>query len=198
MQEFVLATANRGKLLEFSALLGPRGLRLRAQSEFGVSSAEETGLTFIENAIIKARHAASATGMPALADDSGLAVDALGGEPGIRSARFAGPGADDAANNRALLARLAGVPASERVARFHCVLVLMRHAGDPVPLVCSASWEGRILEAPRGEHGFGYDPLFLDTALGRSAAELEPALKNRVSHRARAMQALLQALGPRC
>lgn len=198
MQEIVVATSNAGKLREFSALLAPTGLRLQAQSAFGVSPAEETGGTFIENAIIKARHAAAATGLPALADDSGLAVDALGGEPGIRSARFAGPGADDAANNRELLARLDGVAIGQRGARYHCVLVLMRHAADPVPLVCSASWEGRILESPRGTEGFGYDPLFLDPALGLSAAELAPALKNRVSHRGRALQALLEALGSRC
>jgi XTP/dITP diphosphohydrolase len=191
MQEIVVATSNGGKLREFAALLAPVGLRLHAQSAFGVASAEETGASFIENAIIKARHAAAATGLPALADDSGLAVDALDGEPGIHSARFAGPGADDAANNRRLLERLAGVPPERRGARFHCVLVLMRHARDPVPL-------GRILEAPRGEHGFGYDPLFLDPALGRSAAELEPALKNRLSHRARALEALLRALDSRC
>lgn len=198
MKEIVVATSNAGKLREFAALLAPSGLQLRAQSEFGVASAEETGASFIENAIIKARHAAMATGLPALADDSGLAVDALAGEPGIHSARFAGPGADDAANNRRLLERLSGVPPERRGARFHCVLVLMRHARDPVPLVCSAAWEGRILEAPRGERGFGYDPLFLDPLLGRSAAELEPELKNRLSHRARALEALLRALESGC
>lgn len=198
MQEIVVATSNPGKLREFAGLLAPTGLRLRAQSEFGLASAEETGGSFIENAIIKARHAAAGTGLPALADDSGLAVDALGGEPGIHSARFAGPGADDAANNRKLLERLAGLPPGQRGARFHCVLVLMRHARDPVPLVCSASWEGRILEAPQGSKGFGYDPLFLDPVLGLSAAELEPSVKNRVSHRGRALEALLLALDTRC
>ena len=192
--ELVVATGNAGKLAELGALLGDLGVRVRSQDEFGVPPVEETGLSFVENAILKARHASACTGLPALADDSGLAVDALDGAPGIRSARFAGEGADDAANNRLLLERLAGVAPAQRTARFHCALALVRHAADPVPLLCSASWAGTILEAPRGAGGFGYDPLFLVPGLGLTSAELAPAEKNRLSHRAQAFAALRRAL----
>lgn len=198
MREIVVATSNRGKLAELRELLAPTGIALRSQDEFGVEPVEETGLSFVENAILKARHASALSGLPALADDSGLAVDALGGEPGIHSARFAGEGATDESNNRKLLGLLEGVEESKRVARFHCVLALLRHPRDPVPLVCAGSWEGRVLTAPRGERGFGYDPLFLVPSLGLSAAELEPALKNRLSHRGQALAALLRALEHGC
>jgi XTP/dITP diphosphohydrolase len=190
--EIVLASGNAGKLHEFQALLGP-DWRVRPQADFGVTPVEETGGTFLANALLKARHAAQATGLPALADDSGLEVDALGGAPGVHSARYAGPGADDAANNHKLLAALAGLPGQERTARFRCVLVWTRGPGDPAPLVAEGVWEGRILPAPRGRGGFGYDPLFLDPETGLAAAELDPALKNARSHRGRAL-ARLQAL----
>jgi XTP/dITP diphosphohydrolase len=196
--EIVVATGNRGKLAELAELLGSTGIILRSQSELGIEPPEETGKTFIENAILKARHASAGTGLPALADDSGLAVDALGGAPGIYSARFAGENADDASNNRKLLGLLANVPAAARTARYHCAVVLLRHPEDPLPLVCSASWEGEILSEPRGTQGFGYDPLFLVPALGLSAAELQPALKNRLSHRGQALAKLLQALEGGC
>jgi XTP/dITP diphosphohydrolase len=198
MRRIVVATGNRGKLAELSRLLAPTGIALCAQSELGIEPPEETGLTFIENALLKARHASAATGLPALADDSGLAVDALGGAPGIYSARYAGENADDEGNNRKLLESLAGVAPDARTARYHCALVLLRHPADPLPLVCSASWEGVILAAPRGTGGFGYDPLFLVPSLDRTAAELEPALKNRLSHRGRALQMMLAALEGGC
>lgn len=195
--EVVLASGNPGKLREFQALLADSGFTVRPQSELGVSEAAETGLTFIENALLKARHAARHTGLPAIADDSGLAVDALQGRPGIYSARFAGPAADDTANNAALLDALAGVPLAQRTARYHCVLVYLRHAEDPVPLICERCWEGYIATAPRGSGGFGYDPLFWLPDLDVMAAELEPERKNRISHRGQALQALLAALtGP--
>lgn len=187
----VLATGNRGKCAEIQALLAPLGLTVQAQSQFGVVPAEETGLSFIENAILKARHAAAATGLPALADDSGLEVDALDGAPGIYSARYAGEGGD-AANNAKLLGALDGV--HDRTARFRCVIALLRHARDPMPLVVSGTWEGRILEAPRGANGFGYDPLFLPVGLDCSAAELAADDKNRISHRGQALAALLAQL----
>jgi XTP/dITP diphosphohydrolase len=198
MRRIVVATGNRGKLAELSRLLAPTGIELCAQSEMGIEPPEETGLTFIENALLKARHASAASGLPALADDSGLAVDALGGAPGIYSARYAGENADDEGNNRKLLECIAGGAPDARTARYHCALVLLRHPADPLPLVCSASWEGAILQAPRGAGGFGYDPLFLLPSLGLTAAELEPALKNRVSHRGRALQMLLAALEGGC
>ncbi|MBS7458410.1 RdgB/HAM1 family non-canonical purine NTP pyrophosphatase [Coralloluteibacterium stylophorae] len=192
--KIVLASGNRGKLAELGALLAGCGHDLVPQSELGVGDVPETGLTFVENALIKARHAAEATGLPALADDSGLIVDALDGAPGLYSARYAGSPTDDAANNAKLIAALQGVPAERRSARFHAVIVLLRHAADPQPLVAEGSWEGRILEAPRGSHGFGYNPVFLDPAHGLTAAEMEPALKNRISHRARALERLRTAL----
>jgi XTP/dITP diphosphohydrolase len=195
-ERLVLASGNAGKLAELRALLDG-AFDLHAQSEFGVDDVEETGLTFIENALLKARHAARQTGLPALADDSGLCVDALGGAPGLYSARYAGAHGDAGANIAKLLRALDGVPTDRRGAHFHAVVVLLRHADDPRPLVVEGSWHGRILEAPRGAGGFGYDPVFLDPELGRSAAELEPALKHRLSHRGRALARLREALESR-
>lgn len=194
MSTLVLASGNRGKLREFQELLDGAGYQVRAQSDFNITSADETGLTFVENAILKARHVCAQTGLPALADDSGIEVDALQGQPGIYSARFAGEQATDADNNHKLLQQLARVPDAERSARYQCVLVLMRHAADPMPLICHAAWEGRILREPQGEGGFGYDPLFFVGTHNCSAAQLEAAEKNRISHRARAMLQMLQAL----
>ena len=191
----VLASGNAGKLREFSQVLAPLGLELLPQSQFDVPEVAETGLSFVENAIIKARAAAAHTGLPAIADDSGLEVDYLQGAPGIRSARYSGAG--DAANNAKLLRALDGVPAEQRGVRFQCVLVYMRHADDPTPLVCQASWEGRILDEAAGDGGFGYDPLFFVPDQGCSSAQLDPALKNRLSHRARAGAALYEALRAR-
>ncbi|MEO8444740.1 MAG: RdgB/HAM1 family non-canonical purine NTP pyrophosphatase [Gammaproteobacteria bacterium] len=193
--ELVLASSNAGKVREFQALLGG-AWRVRSQSEFGVEPVEETGDTFLANALLKARHAAGVAGLPALADDSGLEVDALGGAPGVRSARYAGPGADDAANNARLLAALAGVPEARRSARYRCVLVWMAAPDDARPLVAEGVWEGRILSAPRGANGFGYDPLFLDPVTGLAAAELAPATKDARSHRGQALARLLNLLGP--
>jgi len=195
-ERLVLASGNAGKLAELRALLEDR-FDLRAQSEFGIEDIEETGLTFIENALLKARHAARMTGLPALADDSGLCVDALEGAPGLYSARYAGTHGDAAANIAKLLHELDGVPEARRGAHFHAVVVLLRHADDPRPLVAEGTWHGRILEAPRGDAGFGYDPVFLDPEAGRSAAELEPALKHRLSHRGRALARLREALALR-
>ena len=192
--ELVLASGNAGKLAELRELLGGGRYVLRAQSEFDVDDAEETGLTFVENALLKARHASRATGLPALGDDSGLCVDALGGAPGLYSARYAGIHGDSAANIARLLRELDGVADAARTARFHCVLALLRSHDDPRPIIVEGSWEGRILRAPRGEHGFGYDPVFLDPENAMSAAELEPAIKNAISHRGRALAALKQQL----
>ncbi|MEE3156949.1 MAG: RdgB/HAM1 family non-canonical purine NTP pyrophosphatase [Pseudomonadota bacterium] len=191
--ELVLASNNKGKLAELQAMLGD-SITVRPQSDFTDIEAEETGLTFVENALIKARHAASVSGLPALADDSGLAVDALGGAPGIYSARYAG-GAGDAANNAKLLDALKDVPDAERGAQFICALALLRHAEDPIPLICEGAWEGRILHAASGEHGFGYDPLFWVPERDCSSAELSPQEKNQLSHRARAMAQLRAKLG---
>ncbi|WP_425221534.1 RdgB/HAM1 family non-canonical purine NTP pyrophosphatase [Pseudomonas sp.] len=191
--ELVLASNNKGKLAELQAMLG-NSIKVRPQSDFTDIEAEETGLTFAENALIKARHAARASGLPALADDSGLAVDALGGAPGIYSARYAG-GAGDAANNAKLLEALRDVPDAERGAQFICALALLRHAEDPIPLICEGAWEGRILHAASGEHGFGYDPLFWVPERDCSSAELSPQEKNQLSHRARAMALLRAKLG---
>jgi len=192
----VLASGNHGKLAELRDLLRDAGLGLEvvAQSDLGVTSAPEDGLTFVENALAKARHAASATGLAAIADDSGLCVDALGGAPGVRSARFAGSGADDSANVAKLLAALQSVPEAGRGARFYCVLVALESADDPAPLVAQGEWRGRIATAPRGAGGFGYDPVFIDPASGLTAAELGAAAKNRVSHRGRALRALAEGL----
>ena len=188
----VLASGNAGKLRELAGILAPLGLQLRSQAEFAVPEVEETGLSFVENAILKARAAAQYSGHPAIADDSGLAVDFLNGAPGIHSARYSGAG--DAANNAKLLAALRELPPEQRGARFQCALVYLRHALDPMPLVCQASWEGRILDAPRGDNGFGYDPLFYVPEYQCSSAELPAELKNRISHRARASALLLEAL----
>jgi XTP/dITP diphosphohydrolase len=188
--DLVLASGNAGKLAELRTLLGGGRFALHAQSEFGVEDIEETGLSFVENALLKARHAARATGLPALADDSGLCVDALGGAPGLYSARYAGPGGDAVRNIARLLRELDGVPDEARGASFHCCIVLLRHAADPRPLVVEGDWRGTILRAPRGDGGFGYDPVFLDPASGMTAAELPAAQKNAVSHRGRALAAL--------
>jgi XTP/dITP diphosphohydrolase len=188
--KWVLASSNPGKLAELNALLGDQGCTLVAQASLGIDDVPETGLTFIENALIKARHAAQASGLPALADDSGLCVDALGGAPGLYSARYAGPAADAQANIDKLLGALQGVPDEARTAHFHAVLVLLRAADDPQPLVVEGRWHGRVLRARRGEGGFGYDPVFLDPESGLSAAELDPATKNRVSHRGQALAEL--------
>ncbi len=190
----VLATGNPGKLAQFQQLLAECDFEIRPQSDYNLPAAEETGLTFIENAIIKARHACAATGLPALADDSGLEVDALKGAPGIYSARYAGAEASDADNNRRLLEDLRGVPPEQRTARYQCVLVYMRHAADPTPLVCQSAWEGCILDIPRGSGGFGYDPLFFDPVAGRASAEMDDEEKYRLSHRGKAMRLLLQAM----
>jgi XTP/dITP diphosphohydrolase len=194
MTRLVLASSNRGKLAELQPLFAGAGYELHTQAELGVGDAVEDGRSFIENALIKARHACLATGLPALADDSGIVVDALGGAPGLLSARYAGVHGDAEANNRKLLAALQGVPEPQRTARFVAVLALLRHADDPLPLIASGVWEGRILEAPLGTKGFGYDPVFFDPALGRGAGELEPELKNRVSHRGKALAQLRQLL----
>lgn len=192
--KLVLASSNAGKLAELRDLLGDAGIELHAQSEFGVEDAEETGLTFVENALLKARHAAAATGLPALADDSGLCVDALGGAPGLYSARYAGGHGDSQANILKLLDAISDVPDDRRSARFVSVLALLRHADDPQPLIAEGVWEGRILHAPRGTGGFGYDPVFFDPSRSMGAAELDPALKNRVSHRGVALARLRERL----
>ena len=191
---WVLATANSGKVAELSALLAEAGIDLRvtAQSELGVEAPPETGATFVENALQKARHAARITGLPAIADDSGLVVAALGGAPGVRSARFAGEKADDGANVAKLLAALG--PSLDRSARFHCVLVALRSPNDAAPAIATGSWTGQIAQAPRGSGGFGYDPVFFDPTLGRTAAELDTAEKNRVSHRGTALRGLIELL----
>ncbi len=194
MRDLVLASRNAKKLAEMRTLLAPAGFALRSVAEFSDIEPEETATTFVENALIKARHAAAVSGLPALADDSGLEVAALGGAPGVYSARYAGGHGDDDANNRQLLEAMQGVPDAERGARFVAVLSLLRHAGDPVPLIAQGFWHGRILHAPRGHQGFGYNPVFLDVASGRSAAELTTVEKNDRSHRAQAVASLLAQL----
>jgi len=196
MADLVLASRNRKKLLELEALLAPLGYRLRLVSEFSDVEPDESAPTFVENALIKARHAARVSGLPAIADDSGLEVAALGGAPGVHSARYSGVHGDDAANNAKLLSALAEVKDELRSARFISVLALLRHADDPVPLIAFGAWPGRILHAPRGTQGFGYDPLFLDPESGLTAAEMTADAKNAVSHRARAFAALLAQLRP--
>ena len=194
MDTLVLASGNQKKLDEMRAILEPLALKVVPQSDFQVPEAEETGLTFVENAILKARNAAAHTGLPAIADDSGLEVDALNGAPGIYSARFSGADASDSKNNALLIDMLGDLPDAPRTARYQAVLVLMRHPDDPTPLICQGTWEGEILLAPRGNGGFGYDPHFLIPELGVTAAEMEPAEKNRISHRGRALKALMDAL----
>lgn len=190
----VLASSNAGKVREFNQLLGELQLVVVPQSQFNVADVDETGLTFVENAILKARNAAQHTSLPALADDSGLEVDALHGAPGIYSARYAGPQASDAENLEMLLAMLKDVPEEKRGARFQCVLVYLRHALDPTPLICQGTWEGRILMVPRGASGFGYDPVFFVPTHACSAAELPAETKNALSHRGQALRQLLAAL----
>ena len=192
-QRVVLASSNKGKVKEFSELLAGRDMTVVPQSDFAVPDADETGLTFVENAILKARNAAVHTGLAAIADDSGLEVDYLNGAPGIYSARYAGDGGS-AANNAKLLEALADVATEQRGARFQCVLVYLRHAEDPTPIICQGTWEGRILTALRGEAGFGYDPLFWVPEEGCSSAELAAARKNELSHRGQALRCLLKAL----
>lgn len=194
MQKVVLATGNAGKVRELADLLRDFGLDVVAQTELGVESAEETGLTFIENAILKARHAAQVTGLPAIADDSGLAVDALGGAPGIYSARYAGEDATDQQNLEKLLVTLKDVPDEQRQAQFHCVLVYMRHAQDPTPLVFHGCWEGEITREAAGAGGFGYDPIFYVPGVGKTAAELTRDEKRAISHRGQALKLLLEAM----
>lgn len=194
MRRLVLASSNTGKLGELRPLLADTGLELVAQSELGVRDAIEDGLTFVENALIKARHACRQTGLPALADDSGIVVDALGGAPGLISAHYAGVHGDGPGNIARVLRELEGVPPERRTARFHCTLVLLRHAEDPQPVIAEGSWEGTILSAPRGDGGFGYDPIFFDPVLQAGAGELPPEVKNRVSHRGRALAVLRERL----
>ena len=192
--KLVMASGNAGKLAEFERMIGARGIECIAQGRLGVEDIEETAPTFLENALLKARHAARITGLPALADDSGLCVDALDGAPGLYSARYGGGHGDAARNIEKLLGEMAGVPDAARTARFHCAVVVLRHANDPQPLVAEGSWEGRILMAPQGTGGFGYDPVFIDPVHGCSAAEMEVDLKNRISHRAHALAILQKRL----
>lgn len=194
IQTLVIASNNAGKIAEFYDLLAPLGLAPVAQGELGVSEAEEPAVTFVENAILKARHAARITGLPALADDSGLAVDALDGQPGVRSARYAGDGASDTDNVTALLAKLADVPDGQRNAQFHSLLVYLRHADDPTPLVCHGQWHGSILRQPAGTGGFGYDPIFFLADRNCSAAELSRTEKGQLSHRGQALAMMTEQL----
>lgn len=193
-RQWVLASSNSGKLREFQAILAPSGLEVLPQGTFGLHSAEETGTTFVENALLKARHAAAETGLATIADDSGLVVAALSGQPGICSARFAGPGADDHGNIAKLLRLLENTPEGERSAKFYCVIVALLGPDDPAPLIASGAWPGVILREPKGHSGFGYDPVFLDPDLGATAAELTPEVKNQVSHRGRALAEIQHAL----
>lgn len=194
IERIVLASSNPGKVSEINALLEESGIEIIAQTHFGVPEAEESGLSFIENALIKARNASLHTGLPAIADDSGLEVDALNGAPGIYSARYAGDAGDDAHNNQKLLAALAGLSPQLRSARFRCVMVFLRHSGDSSPLVAEGTWKGSILTTPKGNGGFGYDPLFQVSETNSSAAELDPIEKNYISHRGQALRALLSAM----
>lgn len=193
-REFVLATTNRGKLAEFRELLADASIRLDPFDGNPEDAPEETGLTFVENALIKARHASLVSGRPAIADDSGICVAALGGAPGVHSARFAGTGAGDRDNVDLLLERLGDTPDDRRQASFHCVIVALDGPDDPAPLIASGRWRGRIARAPSGNNGFGYDPVFVDTGLGMTAAELDPKTKNRISHRGRACRTFLEIL----
>lgn len=197
MIELVVATGNKGKLKEINQVLSPLGFAVKGQAEFDICSADETGLTFVENAILKARHTALQTGRPALADDSGLEVDALAGQPGIYSARYAGEDGNDAANNQKLLEALKDTPEAQRTARFQCVMVYLRHPEDPVPLICQGTWEGRIGFEPAGDNGFGYDPLFFVPEQNCTAAQLAPEQKNSLSHRGQALKQLVTALSAR-
>jgi XTP/dITP diphosphohydrolase len=193
MKEIILASSNPGKVREINQLLAGLDLHVQPQTDHGVPDIEETGLTFVENAILKARNAAQHTGLAAIADDSGIEVDALNGAPGIYSARYAGIGASDQANLEKLLAELGDLPEEKRTARFQCLMVYMRHANDPTPLICQGSWEGRILFKPQGENGFGYDPVFYVPTHDCSSAELPADFKNSLSHRGQALRKLLAA-----
>lgn len=192
MSRIVLASGNQGKLREFAQLLSPLNIDVVTQSELSVTEVAETGLSFVENAILKARNACAQTGLPAIADDSGIEVDALLGAPGIYSSRYAGADASDADNIAALLEALQDVPDTERSARFQCILVYMRHAADPTPLICQGTWHGQILSAPAGDGGFGYDPVFFVAETDCSAAELSPQQKHAVSHRGQAMRCFIE------
>ncbi len=193
-QQVVLATGNQGKVREFSQLFAEFNWEFVPQTALHVAEIAETGLSFVENALIKARHAAQVTGLPAMADDSGLVVDALNGAPGLYSARYAGTPSNDAANNQKLLADLAVIPEAARSARFYCCIVYLRHALDPTPLIAEATWQGQILFAPQGSNGFGYDPLFYVPSHQCSSAELAPELKNQLSHRGQALRKLYSLL----
>jgi XTP/dITP diphosphohydrolase len=194
MKRIVLASGNAGKLAEFRVLFAGSGIEFVAQGELGIADAEETAGTFIENALLKARHASRLSGLPALGDDSGLCVDALDGAPGLYSARYAGRHGDSAANIAKLLDALRDLPGVKRDAHFHCSIALLTHADDPAPLIAEGRWHGQILELPRGDRGFGYDPVFFDPVRNMSAAQLDPSLKNRVSHRGQALTRLLELL----
>ncbi|MCX8728531.1 non-canonical purine NTP pyrophosphatase, RdgB/HAM1 family [Gilliamella sp. wkB292] len=191
MQKIVLATNNQGKVNELQTLLADAGFNIVAQKEFNVPDVDETGLTFIENAILKARHTAKLTGLPAIADDSGLVVDALNGAPGIYSARYAGCHGNDKLNNQKLLSQLHNVPAEKRTAYFYCALVFMRHDNDPTPIICLGKWHGLILNQEQGEGGFGYDPLFYIPELDCTAAQLSKEHKSQISHRGQALKQLI-------
>ncbi len=193
IEKIVLASGNAGKVREINKLFAGTGIEIVPQSEFNVPEVPETGTTFVENAIIKARHAAECTGLPAISDDSGIEVDALDSRPGVYSARYAGENASDQDNNNKMLEELKGVPEAERTARYQCLIVFMRSHTDPVPIITQASWEGRILEAPDGDGGFGYDPIFYIPSEKCSGGQLPLELKNTMSHRAKALQAMLQA-----
>jgi len=194
LRRIVLASSNRGKLAEIREVFADTGIELIAQSELGIDDAEESGTAFVENALIKARHASLASGLPALGDDSGICVEALGGAPGLHSARYAGGHGDASANIAKLLEALDGFDDTQRGAHFHCTIVLLRSADDPAPLIAEGRWFGRILDAPRGDKGFGYDPVFFDPTLNQSAGELDAVVKNRVSHRGQALARLREML----
>lgn len=194
MHKVVLATGNAGKVSEFAKLLKECNLNIIAQTELAISAIEETGLTFVENAILKARHAAKASGFAAIADDSGLSVNALKGAPGIYSARFAGENASDEENLHKLLSILKDIPDNQRQAQFHCVLVYLRHFADPTPIICHGIWQGVLTHEPKGSNGFGYDPIFYDSKLKLTAAQLTKVQKNTVSHRGQALKMLLGSL----
>ena len=191
-KNIVIASGNKGKLREIEQVVSPLGFSITPQTALGITEADETGLTFVENALIKARHAATITQQPALADDSGLEVDYLQGQPGIYSSRYAGANASDSDNVCKLLQALDGVPEQQRTARFQCVIVYLRHANDPTPIICQGSWEGRITTAPAGENGFGYDPVFYVPSERCVAAELPATTKNKLSHRGKALAALIE------
>jgi XTP/dITP diphosphohydrolase len=193
-EKIVLASNNAGKVREINQLLASEQIQVVPQKEFDIPDAVEDGLSFVENAIKKARHAAALSGLPAIADDSGIEVDALNGAPGIYSARFAGVGASDQENLEKLLEMVKDVPDESRTARFQCLMVYMRHSEDPTPIICQGTWEGRLLHQPQGENGFGYDPIFFVPTHGCSSAELPPEVKNSISHRGQALQKILQAL----